>query len=127
MEAYRIGDRERRLRLASVFAAYSGGWFLASRQSRVSCELDAALRKLLTSQSPTGEEPFAPFARDFFWAFGDGSYLATVTSAPSDKLAEISSSIGPVNALLSYVGHNDEDVRRAAVVQMQASNTELMA
>ncbi len=124
MEAYRIGDRERRLRLASVFATYSGGWFIASRQARVSYELSSALRRLLLPID--GSEPsFDAFSQDFFWAFGDASYLSTVMSIPADELAAISSSIGPVNALLSYVGLNDESIRRAAVVRMRTSNDEL--
>jgi hypothetical protein len=125
MEAYRIGNRERRLQIASVFAAFCGGWFIASRQARVSYELDAALRKLLTGEGMAAQQTFNAFAQDFFWAFGDNSHLSSLTSIPADRLTEISSSIGPLNALLSYVGLNDETIRRTAVVRMQASNTDL--
>lgn len=125
MEAYRIGDRERRLRLASVFAAFSGGWFIASRQARVSHELDAALTKLLSVADTARDNSFDAFAQNFFWAFGEKAYLSGLTSIPAESLDEISSSIGPINALLSYVGLNDESLRRTAVVRMQASNMDL--
>src|ERR1700748_2774883 len=46
-------------------------------------------------------------------------------SIAPERLGRISSSIRPMNALLSYVGLNNESVRRVAVVQMQASNADL--
>lgn len=125
MEAYRIGDREQRLQLASVFAAFSGGWFIAGRQTRVPRELDAALGKLLSLPDMPDQERFEAFAQDFLWAFGETSHLSTLMSIPPERLDQISSSIGPINALLSYVGLNDESVRRTAIVRMQASNMDL--
>jgi hypothetical protein len=125
MEAYRIGNRERRLQLASVFAAFSGGWFVAGRQTRVSHELDGALRMLLTIERKDAQREFDAFARNFFWAFGDNSHLSSLTSIPADDLSTISSTIGPLNVLLSFVALNDEDIRRAAVVQMQSSTLDL--
>lgn len=125
MEAYRIGDRDRRLQLASVFAAFSGGWFIAGRQARVAYELDAALSKLLSIPNAPDRQPFDAFARDFLWAFGDTAHLSSLMSMAPERLDRVSSSIGPIDALLSYVGLNDENVRRAAVVQMQASNADL--
>lgn len=125
MEAYRIGDRDRRLQLASVFAAFSGGWFIAGRQARVGYELDAALCKLLSIPNASDPQRFDAFAQNFLWAFGDTAHLAALMSISPERLDQISSSIGPINALLSYVGFNDENVRRTAVVRMQASNEDL--
>jgi hypothetical protein len=124
MEAYRIGDRDRRVQLASVFAAFSGGWFIAGRQARVSYELDAALSKLL-SIANASDQRFDAFAQNFLWAFGDPEHLSTLMSISPERFDRISASIGAINALLSYVGFNDENVRRTAVVRMQASNKDL--
>jgi hypothetical protein len=125
MEAYRIGDRDRRVQLASVFAAFSGGWFIAGRQTRVAYELDAALSKLLSISNVSDRQPFNAFAQNFLWAFGDASHLSTLMAISPERLDQISASIGPINALLSYLGDNDENVRRTAVVRMQASNEDL--
>jgi hypothetical protein len=125
MEAYRVGDRDRRLQLGSVFAVFSGGWFIASRQARVSCELDAALAKLLSVQNVAHQQPFDALAQDFLWAFGDRDHLSSLTAISAERLGDISSTIGPINALLSYVGFNDENIRRMAVVRMQTSNMDL--
>jgi hypothetical protein len=126
MEAYRIGDRDRRLQLASVFAAFSGGWFIAGRQARVAYELDAALWKLLSIPNASDQQPFDAFAQNFLWAFGDIAHLSTLISISPQRLDQISASIGPINALLSHVGFNDENVRRTSVVRMQASNADLI-
>ena len=126
LEAYRIGDRERRLRLASIFAAFSGGWFIASRQARLSHELEAALRSLLSSSTQDDRPPFDPFAQDLLWAFGESRYLAALTSIPEVRLTEISAAVGPLNALLSYVGLNDEQIRRAAVEHLTTSTLGLV-
>jgi hypothetical protein len=125
MEAYRIGDRDRRLQLASVFAAFSGGWFIAGRQARVGYELDAALATLLSIPDAPNRPRFDAFAQNFLWAFGDTAHLFTLMSITPERLDKISASIGPINALLSYVGFNDENVRRTAVVRMKDSNAEL--
>jgi hypothetical protein len=126
MEAYRIGDSERRLQLASVFAQFSAGWFIASRQARVSHELDAALAALLSAANRGHRPCFDAFARDMFWAFGESSYLSSLLSIPAEHLDRISSCTGPIASLLSYVAFNDEDVRQNAVERMTASNADLM-
>jgi len=125
MEAYRIGDRDRRLQLASVFAAFSGGWFIAGRQARVAYELGAALSKLLSIPNASDRQPFDAFAQNFLWAFGGPEHLSAIMSIAPERLDRISSSIGPIDALLSYVALNDENVRRMAVVRMKDSNAEL--
>jgi hypothetical protein len=112
------------VQLASVFAAFSGGWFIAGRQARVAYELDAALSRLLSVPN-TSDRRFDVFAQNFLWAFGDASHLSTLMSISAERLDRISSSIGPINALISYLGFNDENVRRTAVVRMQASNATL--
>jgi hypothetical protein len=71
------------------------------------------------------QQRFDAFAQDFLWAFGETSHLSTLMSIPPKRLNQISSFIGPINALLSYVGLNDESIRRTAVVRMQASNMDL--
>jgi hypothetical protein len=126
LEAYRIGDRERRMRLASVLAAFSGGWFIASRQARLSHELDVALRKLLLMGEPSDRPSFGAFEQDFLWAFGESSHLAALTSIPEERLAAISTAVGPINGLLSYVGLNDEQIRRASVVRLKSLGLDLM-
>lgn len=125
MEAYRVGDRDRRLQLAAVFAAFSGGWFIASRQALVARELDIALAKLLSIPNVVNQQPFDALAQNFLFAFGDTAHLSTLMSISPQRLDQISASIGPINALLSYVGLNDENVRRTSVVRMQASNADL--
>lgn len=119
------GVQDRRLHMASVFAAFSAGWFIAIRQARVSSELDAALTKLLTASNTVDEQPFNAFAQTFLWAFGDNTHLSALISIPAEHLDELSSAVGRIDALLSYVGLNDENVRRMAVVRMQASNMDL--
>jgi hypothetical protein len=126
MEASRIGDRERRLRLASVLAQFSGGWFIAGRHARVVNELDTALATLLSATDRDHKPCFSAFARDMLWAFGGTSYLSSLLSISAERLDRISSSIGPADSLLSFLAFHDEETRRQAVERMTASNSDLM-
>jgi hypothetical protein len=47
MEASKIRNQQRRLQLASVFARFAQGWFLASRQARLAFEIERAIARLL--------------------------------------------------------------------------------
>jgi hypothetical protein len=126
MEVYRVGDREQRLHLASVFAMFSAGWFIASRQARLSHELEAALTTLLPAENGGLQPHFDPFAQNMLWAFGEIPYLSSLMSISSERLDRISSYAGSIDSLVSYVAFNDEGVRRDAIERMTVSNRELM-
>ena len=126
MEAYRIGNGEQRFQLASVFATFSAGWFIASRHVRLSRELDAAVRSLLSPAETEHQPCFNAFAQDMLWAFGDTSHLSSVTSISAERIDRIFSCSEPMASLFRFVAVNDESVRRVAIERMTASNNDLM-
>lgn len=125
IEASKIRNREQRLQLASVFARFSQGWFLAGRQARLKFEIEKAVATLLGNAPP--RSTFEPFQRDFFWMFGERSFLSECLPFGEDRLRRISNAIDPDTLLRSFLAFDDEQVRAVAVEHLTKGAKELAA
>jgi hypothetical protein len=125
MEASKIRNQQRRLQLASVFARFAQGWFLASRQARLAFEIEHAIATLL--EIAPCRATFEPVARNFFWAFGEGSFLAELLSIGEERLQRISNAMEPETLLRDYLAFDDEHLRTVAVERLTKGREELAA
>ena len=123
MEASKICNQQRRLQLASVFARFAQGWFLASRQARLAFEIEQALARLL--EIAPRSATFEPVAKNFFWAFGEGLFLAELLSIGEERLQRMSNAREPETLLRDYLAFDDEHLRTVAIERLTKGREEL--